>query len=109
METEPPPQEVKASPRLQDDVGALYAIFHCSEDPPRGESSVQENCHGCVWFRGRIRDRFGCNLHLWSRVLLSESESGDPQSTRESLNWKEFTNVVESLEEEGKDGNLANA
>ena len=37
------------------------------------------------------------------------SGCGGSREDPESSNWKEFTNVVESLEEEGEEGNLDNA
>jgi hypothetical protein len=47
---------------------------------------------------------FTCGSGLNFRIGVWRSHE-DPESS----NWKEFTNVVEALEEEGKEGNLKNA
>ena len=107
-ETETPPQEVKASPRLQDDVGALYAIFHSTKDPPRVNLRSKKIVTVVYGFGDASGSGLGATFTCGAGFTFRIGVWGSSEHP-ESSNWKEFTNVVESLEEEGKEGNLANA
>ena len=101
------PGDVVASPRFSDDVKALSALFQ-SEDPPV-VGITSKNIVTVVYGFGDasgtgLGATFTCGSGFTFRVGVWGSEEDD-----QSSNWKEFTNVVESLEEEAKLGNLNNS
>ena len=101
------PLFVKGSVSLVSDVGALSAIFAPAEVPAVGVRSRQviTVVYGFGDASGTgLGATFTCGSGLNYRIGVWGSRE-DPESS----NWKEFTNVVESLEEEGEEGNLDNA
>jgi hypothetical protein len=102
------PHDVKASPRLADDVGALHAIFYSSKDPPRVNLRSKKIVTAIYGFGDASGTGLGATFTCGAGFTFRIGVWGTPEQS-ESSNWKEFTNVVESLEEEGNEGNLANA
>ena len=101
------PQMVMASPSLAADVEALSAIFEPKDVPAVGVRSkhVVTVVYGFGDASGTgLGATFTCGTGLNFRIGVWGSKE-DPESS----NWKEFTNVVEALEEEGAEGNLDNA
>ena len=102
------PEEVKASPRLVDDVKALTAIFNSVEEPPRvnlRSKRIVTIIYGFGDASGSgLGATFTCGTGFTFRVGVWGT-SDHPESS----NWKEFTNIVESLEEEGAEGNLGDS
>ncbi|KAI2504189.1 hypothetical protein MHU86_10303 [Fragilaria crotonensis] len=98
------PHLVKASISLASDVGALAVIFAPTSVPVVGVRSkhVITVVYGFGDASGTgLGATFTCGSGLNFRIGVWGSKE-DPESS----NWKEFTNVVESLEEEGREGNL---
>ena len=101
------PSMVKASPSLIEDVSALGVLFSPSEVPV-----VNVRCRGVVTVIFGFGDASGtglgatftCGSGFNFRIGVWGAEEDN-----ESSNWKEFTNIVESLEEEGSEGNLSDA
>jgi hypothetical protein len=100
------PKTVKPVPRFLDDLGCLVRIFS-SEAPPvivlrslfvfmvvYGFGDASGKGFGSTFGRG---DAISYRIGIWG---AHEEE--------ESSNWREFTNVVEALEEEGEEGRLTN-
>ena len=101
------PQLVKASISLLSDVEALSVIFSPEVVPVVGVRSrhVITVVYGFGDASGTgLGATFTCGSGLNFRIGVWGSKE-DPESS----NWKEFTNVVESLEEEGEQGNLNHA
>jgi hypothetical protein len=101
------PQLVTASVSLLSDVRALASIFGPTVVPVVGVRSrkVITVVYGFGDASGTgLGVTFTCGSGLNFRIGVwgSEEES-------ESSNWKEFTNVVEALEEEGDEGHLDDA
>ena len=101
------PQLVKASISLLSDVEALSVIFSPEIVPVVGVRSrhVITVVYGFGDASGTgLGATFTCGSGLTFRIGVWGTKE-DPESS----NWKEFTNVVESLEEEGEEGNLNHA
>lgn len=107
-ESEDAPLSVKASPRFTDDVRALLTTLQ-GDSPPvvqlRAKSIVS-----VVFGFGNASggtgsgSTFTCGTRFSFRIGVWGSLEKDKSS-----NWKEFSNVVESLEEEAELGNLKHA
>lgn len=98
------PHVVRASISLGRDVEALAEIFAPTVVPVVGVRSrhVITVVYGFGDASGTgLGATFTCGSGLNFRIGVWGSRE-DPESS----NWKEFTNVVESLEEEGREGNL---
>ena len=106
VHSENPPKSVKAVPRLKSDVKALAAML-AEEEPPKVQvrsSSVYVALFGCGDASGcgfgaafqLPQKKLSYRVGVWGRDIVVE----------ESSNWKEFTNCVESLEEEATTGQL---
>ncbi len=101
------PHLVMASVSLASDVEALAAIFGTSRVPVVGVRSRQVVAvvYGFGDASGTgLGATFTCGSGLNFRIGVWGYEE-DPESS----NWKEFTNVVEALDEEGEEGNLNHA
>ena len=116
-QTNDPPSFVYPAQRMRNDVLALEEFFK-SEEPPivsirstkvtvilymfgdasglgKGNSVKPKNVPGKLNTQANnLRFRIG----IWK-----------PEESEESSNWREFTNVIESLEDEGEQGNLKGA
>ena len=101
------PKAVTASLRLADDVKALSSMFG-GKDPPvvrlRSKSIVTVVCGFGDASGTGLGATFTCGSGLSFRVGVWGAADRE-----ESSNWKEFTNVVESLEEEAAMGNLSDS
>ena len=101
------PSIVRGSPCLKSDVEALVSIFRPEKVPV-----VSVRCRLVLTVIFGFGDASGtglgstftCGAGFSFRIGVWGSDEDS-----ESSNWKEFTNVVEALEEEGDEGNLANA
>jgi hypothetical protein len=102
------PLEVRASPRFASDIRALNSIFMSSGDPPKVSLRSRQIITVIFGFGDAsgsgLGSTFTCGAGFTFRIGIWGS-SEKPESS----NWKEFTNVVEALEEEGAEGNLVNA
>jgi hypothetical protein len=98
------PQNVTAAPRLIEDLKALMAMFK-SDSPPMvrlRSRRIVTIIYGFGDASGTgLGATFTCGSGFTFRIGVWGSEEFD-----ESSNWKEFTNIVESLEEEAATGNL---
>ena len=98
------PELVTASPRFQDDVNALGQMLQWEQPPIVNLRS--KNIVIVVYGFGDasgtgLGATFTCGSGFTFRIgIWGSDESG------ESSNWREFTNVVESLEDEANLGNL---
>lgn len=98
------PNEVVASPRFAQDVGALLEMFKADAPPVVGLRSkhIVTVVYGFGDASGTgLGATFTCGSGLTFRIGVwgaTESE--------QSSNWREFSNVVDSLEEEARSGNL---
>ena len=106
MDDEKAPSAVTGSPRLASDVDALARLMQETEPP---NVSLRSKTAVTVVFGfgdasgSGLGSTFTSGAGFSFRIGVSGSFDQD-----ESSNWKEFTNVVQSLEEEGKAGYLAN-
>lgn len=102
------PEVVTASPRLVDDVEALRKIFESTDDPPQvnlRSKKILTVIYGFGDASGTgLGSTFTCGVGFTFRIGVWGAAEHP-----ESSNWKEFTNVVEALEEEGELGNLNQA
>ena len=101
------PRLVVGSPRLADDIEAWLAILG-GTSPPLVQSRSKLVVSVIFGFGDAsgtgLGSTFTCGSGFTFRIGVWGSLEKD-----ESSNWKEFTNVVESLEEEGELGNLKHA
>ena len=101
------PQLVRASPSLRGDVEALWHMLGKTEVPHVSVRSrtVLTIVYGFGDASGSgLGATFTCGNGFNFRIGVWGAEEGP-----ESSNWKEFTNIVESLEEEAETGNLADS
>jgi hypothetical protein len=103
----PVPVEIKPVPRLIDDLRALNTLFD-QTTPPRTvvrSASLYMLKYGFV-------DASGCGvggaITTPTGIRLREGVWG-ADSEEESSNWREYTNLVEFLEDEASQGNMENA
>ena len=101
------PTLVTASPRLSDDVSALVAMFDSQNAPEVNLRS--KNIISVIYGFGDasgtgLGATFTCGSGFTYRIGV-----WGPDESDQSSNWREFTNIVESLEEEAKLGQLENA
>ena len=91
------PDKVKASPRFADDVGALLSLLR-GDGPPVVQLRSRFIVSVVFGFGDAsgtgLGATFTCGTGFTFRIGVWVSLEKD-----ESSNWKEFTNVVESLEE----------
>jgi hypothetical protein len=103
----PIPVEVKPVSRLLDDLKALSTLF-AQTTPPR--TLVRAACLYMIKY-GFV-DASGCGvggaITTPTGIRLREGVWGK-DSEDESSNWREYTNLVEFLEQEAAQGNMANA
>ena len=101
------PTTVTASVRFSSDVRALSSLF-ASADPPNVNLRSSDVVSVIYGFGDASGTGLGatstCGSGFTYRVGVWGSDGSD-----QSSNWREFTNIVESLEEEAKVGNLAKA
>ena len=101
------PQNVIAAPRLMKDLKVLMAMFKADSPPMVRIRSrrIVTIIYGFGDASGTgLGATFTCGCGFTFRIGVWRSEEFD-----ESSNWKEFSNIVESLEEEAAAGNLDNA
>ena len=101
------PEEVTASTRFADDVRALTSIFSASTTPEVSLRSkeIVTIIYGFGDASGTgLGATFSCGSGFTFRIGVW---SGDDSS--QSSNWREFTNIVDSLEDEARSGNLENS
>ena len=98
------PVMVTACTRMGDDVRALMAMF-ASPDPPQLNLRSKEIVTVVYGFGGAsgtgLGATFTCGSGFNFRIGVWGADNGD-----ESSNWREFTNIVESLEDEARSGHL---
>jgi hypothetical protein len=101
------PTHVTASTRLGDDVRALSALFSPLNVPEVNLRSkeIVTVIYGFGDASGTgLGATFTCGTGFTFRIGV-----WGPDESDQSSNWREFTNIVESLEDEGNMGNLINA
>jgi hypothetical protein len=99
--------KVKPVPRFLDDLKGLETMFSAKAPPVIVLRSlfVYEVTHG---FGDASGKGFGSTFSLGGDISYRIGTWGYDEGD-ESSNWREFTNVVESLEDEAEVGQLANA
>ncbi|KAI2511896.1 hypothetical protein MHU86_2412 [Fragilaria crotonensis] len=101
------PVEVTASTRLGDDLRALTAMFDTKVVPEvkLRSKDIVSLIYGFGDASGTgLGATFTCGAGFNFRVgVWGSDDSG------QSSNWREFTNIVDSLEDEAKSGNLGNS
>lgn len=107
-ETAEAPEIVVASPRFADDVSALNQFFTSTVDPPRVNLRSTRLCTVIYGFGDASGSGLGSTFTCGTGFTFRVGVWGSPDKP-ESSNWKEFTNVVEALEEEALEGNLNNS
>ena len=101
------PAEVTASTRMGDDVRALGELFSPEKAPEVSlrSRSIVTVIYGFGDASGTgLGATFSCGSGFSFRIGVWGSDD-----SAQSSNWREFTNIVESLEEEARSGNLNNA
>lgn len=102
------PAVVKASHRLVDDLCALSAIFKASSGPPQVNLRSKRIVTVIYGFGDASGSGLGATFTCGVGFTFRIGVWGATEQL-ESSNWKEFSNVVESLEEEAEEGNLKDA
>ena len=101
------PSEVTASPRLASDVKALITMLS-SPTPPEvslRSKDIVTVVYGFGDASGTgLGSTFTCGSGFNFRIGIWSGDDID-----ESSNWREFTNIVESLEDEARSGHLGNS
>jgi hypothetical protein len=101
------PDQVSGSTRLGDDVRALMKMF-ASEIPPEVNLRSKEIVTVIYGFGDAsgtgLGATFTCGSGFTFRIGVWSSDESD-----QSSNWREFTNIVDSLEDEASAGNLMNS
>jgi hypothetical protein len=98
------PALVRASPSLLRDLEALESLMHQGSAP---EVSIRSRTVVTIVYGfgdasgSGLGATFTCGVGFNFRIGVWGADEGP-----ESSNWKEFTNIVESLEDEAKTGNL---
>ena len=98
------PVEVTASTRLGDDVRALKSLFD-SESVPETNLRSKNVVTVIYGFGDASGTGLGATFTCGSGFSFRIGVWG-PDESDQSSNWREFTNIVESLEDEVKSGNL---
>ena len=101
------PELVMGSPRLSSDVNALLSILG-GDGPPLVQLRSKTIISVVFGFGDASGTGLGATFTCGSGFTFQIGVWGSLEAD-ESSNWKEFTNVVESLEEEGRLGNLDQA
>ena len=101
------PTLVTASPRLSDDVSALVSMFD-SPDAPEVNLRSKDIVTVIYGFGDASGTGLGATFTCGTGFTYRVGVWG-PDESDQSSNWKEFTNIVESLEEEAKLGQLDNS
>ena len=91
-------------PRLKDDIAALTTFFD-SELPPRIEVRSREIFVVIFGFGDASGGGFGSSIDTGNGICVRVGVWTAPESDNSS-NWREFMNVVESLEAEAEKGTL---
>jgi hypothetical protein len=100
------PLKVKPVPRFIDDLKGLFEIFSAEAPPIIVLRSLF--VYMVVYGFGDASGKgFGSTFSRGSDISYRIGTWADDESD-ESSNWREFTNVVESLEDEAEEGRLAN-
>jgi hypothetical protein len=102
----PAPEQVRASTRFASDVAALWVLFNSSEHPPLVNIRSKQIVTVIYGFGDASGSGLGATFTCGTGFNFRVGVWGEAEQP-ESSNWKEFTNVVESLEEEGAAGNLS--
>lgn len=98
------PATVLASPRLSDDIRALMTLLK-GDTPPLVQLRSRHIVSVIFGFGDASGTGLGSTFTCGSGFTYRIGVWGSLE-TDESSNWKEFTNVVEALEEEGDSGRL---
>jgi hypothetical protein len=101
------PSTVKPVDRFFDDLVFLTRFF-ASETPPKVSIRAKSISMVVYGFGDASGKGFGSTFTVANGVAY-RSGVWRPEESDESSNWREFTNVVESLEEEAASGRLDNA
>ena len=99
------PPSVKSVPRLKDDMGALKMMF-ASETPPEVMLRTTRIAMVTYGFGDASGKGFGSGLSKGEDGISYRIGVWTTEESEESSNWREFTNVVETLEEEAASGKL---
>ena len=101
------PMEVVASTRFADDIRSMGELFASDFVPDVNlrSKNIVTVIYGFGDASGAgLGSTFTCGSGLSFRIGV-----WGPDDSDQSSNWREFTNIVESLEDEVKSGNLANS
>ena len=98
------PSSVSAVPRLFNDLKALWVVFE-RETPPEIIVKVSTSLMVVYAFGDASGRGFGASLGRNNGISYRIGVWNIQEET-ESSNWKEFTNVIETLEDEGEKGIL---
>ena len=101
------PPTVIASTRLSDDVRALSSMFS-SPSPPQVNLRSKKIINVIYGFGDASGTGLGATFTCGSGFTYRIGVWG-PDESDQSSNWREFTNIVESLEEEAQIGNMENS
>jgi hypothetical protein len=104
INTDEHPSKVKAVPRLKDDLRAL-TLLTSSEAPPLRLVRPCKVCSVCYGFGDASGSGFGSTFTAPGAILYRHGIWGDDGADKSS-NWRELTNLVETLELEAMEGRL---
>ena len=101
------PRMVTAADRLEDDAKDIWRLFS-SEVPPEVPVRVRSVLVVIYGFGDASGTGFGSTIQRGDGIGYRIGVWSEPETEEESSNWREFTNVVEALEEEAESGSLSN-
>ena len=100
------PKRVKAAVRLEDDAKAIWRLFSL-ETPPEVPVRVRAVLVAVYGFGDASGTGFGSTIQRSDGIGYRIGVWSESETDEESSNWREFTNVVETLEEEAQSGSLS--
>jgi hypothetical protein len=100
-----PPLKVAPVKRLKDDLRALHALTH-HEKPPRRMARLGKFARAVYGFGDASKDGFGASIEVLNHGVIWRSGVWNLSIREESSNFREFKNLVESIEKFVADGTL---
>jgi hypothetical protein len=92
-----PPPKVRPVKRLKDDLKALHELTDF-EEPPRRKARLGKAARAVCGFGDASKDGFGASIDIDGKGVVWRSGVWNVSIREESSNFREFRNLVESIE-----------
>jgi hypothetical protein len=100
-----PPPKVRPVKRLKDDLKALHELTDF-EEPPRRKARLGKAARAMCGFGDASKDGFGASIDIDGKGVVWRSGAWNVSIREESSNFREFRNLVESIESFVASGDL---